>query len=174
MDYSGLYILLLAALSVILGWLLADLYWNRKINSPKKRDYSMMVLGGTETVVFPELDDLEVEAKIDTGARHGAVHAENIREDKEEGLLHFSIGDAEYATDDYYVQDVRFASGEAIERYNIRTKVEILSCDGSSRGEYPIEIGLFDRSKMKYPCLIGKNFLVRNNFLVDPRANQWD
>jgi hypothetical protein len=61
---------------------------------------------------------------------------------------------------------IRSATGHRMRRYVIETKIEIQGT------EYPIKIGLSDRSDMKKPILLGRRFLRDNDMLVDVRVNQ--
>ena len=46
------------------------------------------VIGWREWITFPELFGSEIKAKIDTGARTSAIHAENIRTFTDQGTPH--------------------------------------------------------------------------------------
>lgn len=124
-------------------------------------------LASFEPVAFPDFATVgRVMAKIDTGAYTGALHCTKIREETtpEGKVLHFSPfdhPDKEIALTEFAVRHVRSSNGTDQDRYFIDTVIEI-------QGEtYPIVLSLANRSEMKWPVLIGRKFLRKNNFLVD-------
>lgn len=124
------------------------------------------VIGSFETVTFPDFNGYEVMAKIDTGAFTGALHCTKIREEEtpEGPVLHFSPFDhpeVEITLSEFAVNHVKSSNGKAESRYFIDTNI---SLHGKT---YPIVLSLADRSEMKWPVLIGRKFLRKNNFLVD-------
>lgn len=131
------------------------------------------VLGCFEQVSFSDFGVSNVWAKVDTGAYSGAMHATNIevvrRGMLRQRVLKFTpLGRTALATEttDFMSTYVRSATGHRVRRHVIDTTITI---DGT---EYPIRIGLSDRSDMKRPVLIGRRFLRENNILVDVRINQ--
>lgn len=118
-------------------------------------------------VDLPLLGIESLRAKVDTGAFNGSLHANRIREitDKQ-GLkyLRFSpLGSAEHTIeiDAYHKRRVKSSNGLADVRYAIDTEVAFLG------HTYPITLTLTNRSNMRYPMLIGRNFLRLHGFLVD-------
>ncbi len=139
-----------------------SVYWCKDMKQTTPR-----ILGSFEPVSFPEFIKIgQVKAKIDTGAYTGALHCTKITEEEtaEGKVLHFSPFDhpeVHMAVTDFVVRYVRSSNGDAENRYFINTTIKL-------RGEtYPIVLSLADRSEMKWPVLIGRRFLRRNNFLVD-------
>ena len=127
---------------------------------------AQQIVGSFEPAIFPDFNDYEVTAKIDTGAYTGALHCTKIREEETpDGLvLHFSPFDhpeIEITLTDYAVNHVRSSNGKAESRYFIDTNITI---QGKT---YPIVLSLADRSEMKWPVLIGRKFLRTHNFIVD-------
>ena len=127
---------------------------------------SKITLGAFEKVAFPEFTLLGVMAKIDTGAFTGALHCTKIYEDDTPAgkVLRFSPFDhpeVEIVKDDFVVRHVKSSNGKREKRYFISTEITI-------QGEtYPITLSLANRSEMKWPVLIGRRFLRKNQFLVD-------
>ena len=128
------------------------------------------IFSAFETVRFLEvvnqrpLDDIEVIAKIDTGAFSGVIHADNICE--KNGILSFNLaGDKRmyFETQDYLTRKVKNTHGGSKTRYLVKFKILI---EGR---EFEALFGLDDRSKMKFKMLIGRAFLIKNNILVDSR-----
>ena len=129
-------------------------------------------VGCFELVDFPEYQLQSVVAKIDTGAFSGALHCTNIKVvrrgvTRKQILKFIPDGRPELAqeTDKFYQTYVRSAHGHRLKRYVVNTTIKIKG------KEYPITIGLSDRSDMKKPVLIGRRFLRENNLLVDVRIN---
>jgi hypothetical protein len=133
-----------------------------------KKQQEQHIIGYYEIVHFPEFNNIEERAKIDTGAYTGALHCTKIREiEGPKGkVLHFSPFDhpeIELTAAEYAVRHVRSSNGTGQDRFFINTEIII-------RGNtYPIVLSLADRSDMKWPVLIGRKFLRQNNFLVDVR-----
>jgi hypothetical protein len=127
----------------------------------------VQVIGSFEPVTFPDFADIGgVMAKIDTGAYTGALHCTKIQEEKTENgnVLHFSPFDhpeTVITATDFAVSHVRSSNGTSESRYLIDTNITI---QGKT---YPIVLSLADRSEMKWPVLIGRRFLRKNNLLVD-------
>lgn len=125
------------------------------------------ILGRTEQVMFPDFVKTgSVKAKIDTGAYTGALHCTKIIEEETKAgkILRFSPFDhpeIEMAMTDFAVKYVRSSNGTSERRYFINTNIMIQGV------AYPIALSLADRSEMKWPLLIGRRFLRKNNFLVD-------
>lgn len=125
------------------------------------------ILGSFEPVSFPEFSAIGlVTAKIDTGAFTGALHCTKISEETKDGVkvLHFSPFDhpeQKVSVTDFVVRYVRSSNGESQSRYFIDTTIVLQG------RKYPIVLSLADRSEMKWPVLIGRRFLRKNNFLVD-------
>lgn len=123
-------------------------------------------IGTFEPVDFPDFKLNKVTAKIDTGAYTGALHCTKIEviEKGTEKILRFSPFDhpeITIATPEYVVKHVKSSNGSRQERYFIQTTISI------HNENYPILLSLADRSEMKWPVLIGRSFLRKNNFLVD-------
>lgn len=108
--------------------------------------------------------DVEVQAKIDTGAWSGALHCTHTHE--KDGVLHFTpLGDEKCTTEttDYELRMVRSATGHAVQRYIVPFTLEI-------KGKtYHTTLGLSDRTLMQREMLLGRKFLIENNILVDVR-----
>jgi len=124
-------------------------------------------LGTFEPVSFPDFAVIgKITAKIDTGAYSGALHCTMIRlEETPKGkVLHFSPfdhPDTEISVSNFTLENVRSSNGKNQSRYFVNTNIKIQGAI------YPIILSLADRSEMKWPVLIGRKFLRKNNFLVD-------
>ena len=125
-----------------------------------------IILGAFEVVIFPDFHMDTLKAKIDTGAYTGALHCTKISEKQTDKgpILTFSPFDHPEVVieeDEFVVNHVRSSNGTAEPRYFITTNIVIQDVT------YPILLSLADRSEMKWPVLIGRRFLLQNNFVVD-------
>jgi len=128
------------------------------------------IIGWREWVSLPDLD-LNIKAKIDTGARTSALHAFALQPFKEGNIdkIRFDIhpkqrDTTQVVTCEAEIIDLRWVSdsgGHKEERYVIRTPVTL-------GGEtWPIEITLTERDTMLFRMLLGRR-AVRKRFLVNP------
>jgi hypothetical protein len=128
------------------------------------------IIGRADIIDFPNLKVYDIKAKIDTGAYTSSIHCSNIQLFEEDGkkFISFSIPARkkgqflveDYKTSRFKQKKIKSSIGHAQLRYVIKTRViifnEVLS----------IEFSLSDRSKMKYPILLGRKLLA-NRFIVD-------
>ena len=129
------------------------------------------VIGWREWVQLPDLLDLPIKAKIDSGARTSSLHSFGTRPFVERGTpwVEFQvhplqrrrlpeIGCVAPVVDERLV---RSSNGESGKRLVIETRVRI--------GDliWPIELTLADRDVMGFRMLLGRA-AVRGRFLIDP------
>jgi len=122
---------------------------------------NLPIVGGVEWVVL-EAADMEMEARVDTGAETTAVHAENIQLLEKEGkrYVRFTLQDG--STESQVAMEeplrrtvlVKQAAGEPDKRYVVRMWLKL----GEMRSR--VEVTLSDREDFEYPLLLGRNFLV--------------
>ena len=129
------------------------------------------IIGSFAQVTLPDFGDIEVTAKVDTGAYSGAVHCSDISVVEYDGsrFLRFrpyGPENSEIETSAFHERFVRSSTGHRVSRFLVDTTILI---DGV---EYPIAIGLSNRSELKFPVLLGRRFLREQNILVDTRINQ--
>lgn len=141
--------------------------------TPKPRTHAPrapLVIGWRECVALPELGLSAVEAKIDTGARTSALHAEDVeifqRDDTNWVRFHVPHGDKLNACDCTARlvdrRNVKNTSGKAAERLVIETELVL------NRRHWRIEITLADRTNMALPLILGRTALRRHKVLIDP------
>jgi hypothetical protein len=130
----------------------------------------LIKIGWREIVALPELNIECLHAKIDTGARSSAIHAESIRQVQEDGIdkVHFdTISNDTTQTivhcclpivDKRYVMN---SGGSRELRYFVRTKL----CLGP--GSWDIELSLTTRHKLRFSMLLGREAMKRN-ILISP------
>lgn len=133
----------------------------------------MIKIGRKDRIDLPELGLKNIEAKIDTGAYGSALHCHKIEIVSREGkqVLSFKVLDPDhpeyedltYFFEKFNQKTVRSSSGEEELRYTIKTKVIIFN------QSYKLVFSLTNRKRMKYPVLLGRNFL-KKGFLVDVRT----
>lgn len=132
------------------------------------------IIGWREWVGLPELGAFRIKAKIDTGARTSALHAENIDifQRNGESWVRFEVRPhqrslrdgawAEFPLFDRRV--VRSSSGHEEFRAVIRPEVEVMG------QRFAIELSLTNRDEMGFRMLLGRH-AVKGRFLVDPGAS---
>ena len=143
----------------------------RRLKRIMRRVSAKPVIGWREWVAMPKLGIRRIKAKIDTGARTGALHAWDIKPVRRKGVrwvrfkLHpkqrnnrYSIACKAHVKD---MREVRASSGHVEMRYVIETEIAL----GGRR--WPIELTLTNRDKMGFRLLLGRAS-VRNAFLVNP------
>lgn len=123
-------------------------------------------LGRTDIVNFPDLNLYNISVKIDTGAYTSAIHCSEIIE--ENNVLKCVFYDKDHP--DYNAEPIIFttysttgvksSNGFKENRFKIKSTIELFG------KTYKINLTLSTRDDMKFPVLIGRQFLKRK-FLVD-------
>lgn len=128
------------------------------------------IIGRLEYVDLPDFNLTRVESRVDTGAYHSALHAENIQEETIEGkkVLTFNVLDDSHLK----YNNKKFTS------VNFR-KIKITSSNGVYEIRYLIpvtvmlggkkiisEFSLTSRKGMKRSLLLGR-LTIRKDFIVD-------
>lgn len=131
---------------------------------------SKTVIGRYDKIDLPEMDLMEIDAKIDTGADGCAIHCHHIELVKKKGkkLLHFILldpGHPNYHNKSFYFKEfkqrtIKNSFGDKEKRFVISTPVVVF---GKVR---QTEFSLSDRGNMTFPILLGRQFLYRK-FIVD-------
>ena len=128
------------------------------------------VVGRREMVILPQMH-LHLCAKVDTGARASALHAEEIESFEEDEILWVSFvtraGGPDSPSHQYRMhlhdrRKVTSSNGQAEWRYFICTQMQMGDL------EFPVELSLTDRRNMRHPMLLGRRALRR--LLVAPGA----
>jgi hypothetical protein len=130
-----------------------------------------LVVGWREWLRLPELGVSLIKAKVDTGARTSALHAENVRIVRrgDDRLVHFTIHPRqrskrlaiEAVATLLGERRVKSSSGSLELRPVIVTRVNVGGI------EWPIEITLTRRDVMGFRMLLGRQAL-RRHAIVDP------
>ena len=117
------------------------------------------IIGRTEKIYFPKLNEGVILAKVDTGAFSAALHVDYVK--IEDCGLKVKIENNTYIFNKWSELEVKSSNGKIQKRYGVKLKVQI----GKKR--YNIFVSLTNRKDMKFRLLIGRKFLHSNNFLVD-------
>ena len=137
----------------------------------KDRAKQLAIIGWREILSLPELNIVQVKAKIDTGARSSALHAFYCQEFKlqDKSMIRFQIHPIQHDSQHTILAEaellgyrkVRNSGGQAQIRPVILTPIKL--------GEYQwqVELTLTNRDVMGFRMLLGRQ-AVRNRFLVDP------
>ncbi len=130
----------------------------------------MKVIGRVDKADFPELSLSNINIKMDTGAYTSSIHSHHIVEIEENGENHivFQVLDPshpqylnkEYKTKRFKKKIIKNSFGITENRFIVKTCIVLFG------EEFPIELSLSERSKMKYPILIGRK-LLNKRFVVD-------
>jgi hypothetical protein len=139
----------------------------RAFREQTRKDSGPAIVGWREWTGLPALGIARIRAKIDTGARTSALHANAIESFERDGIamLRFDVvGEGigapahEAAVADR--RSVRSSNGEAELRFVLRTELALAGT------VWPIEITLTNRERMELPMLIGREALA-GHVLVD-------
>lgn len=135
------------------------------------RKRSLPVIGWREWITLTELSDVQIKAKIDTGARTSSLHAFNLNlsERANVTVATFEIHPVQRSgrlvqpveAEVIEFRDVRSSTGHVEHRPVIRTPITV----GDHR--FDIDITLASRDQMGFRMLLGRA-AVRRRFLVDP------
>ncbi|HLV91873.1 MAG TPA: RimK/LysX family protein [Aequorivita sp.] len=123
-------------------------------------------IGRIDKVDFPLLNLFDIEVKVDTGAYTSSIHCKNVK--VEDNYLkctfldeeHPKYHEKEFSFDEYDVKVVKSSNGISEPRYRIKTEILMFG------KTHEIYLTLSDREEMRYPVLLGRNFLSKK-FVVD-------
>jgi ribosomal protein S6--L-glutamate ligase len=130
-----------------------------------------LILGRREWVALPSLGLFAIKAKVDTGARTSALHAEAIEEfgpasaRRVRFIVHPLLEEPKLAVQCEAAlvgeRDVTSSSGERECRCIIATTLRV------GNREWPIELGLTNREGLVHRMLLGRQ-AIQPGMLVDP------
>ncbi|MEP3837209.1 MAG: RimK/LysX family protein [Algibacter sp.] len=127
---------------------------------------SKKILGRTDIIDFPQLGLYNIDVKMDTGAYTSTIHCSEIIEIDNALLcvfnsnVHKNFGKTEIIFDTFWRTNVKSSNGYKENRYKVKSEVEFFG------KTYKINLTLSTRDAMKFPVLIGRQFL-RQKFMVD-------
>lgn len=133
------------------------------------------ILGRAEQVDFPDYKLFNLPAKVDTGAYSSSIDysfAEIIEKDGRKTLEFILLhpGQVGYtgqkiATEDFDQTEITNANGVQ-QRFVIFPEMQV---EGEKRR---CRLTLADRTKLRYPVLIGRRFIKEGGYLVDVQQGQ--
>jgi hypothetical protein len=137
-------------------------------------------IAGVSEVITLLPDDIQLHAKLDTGADNSSIDAQNIEYFTKNGdewvrfTLPRSLDKKDHVLEYPLIGTTKIASRVPAESkkgrsYHSRPVINMDVCIGDE--ERTIEVNLFDRSNFSYPFLMGASGLKEFNFLVDVREN---
>ncbi len=124
------------------------------------------IIGRTDRIDFPKLNLHNIEAKIDTGAYTSAIHCSEIIEENNTlkctfySMGHPNFNGKQIAFENYTLTNVKSSNGFVENRYKVKSEVIIFG------KVYKINLTLSTREEMRFPVLIGRQFL-KHKFMVD-------
>ena len=139
---------------------------------------NLVTVGWQEWLAFPDLGLPAVRAKIDTGARTSALHAHGIEHVERDGetAVQFIVnplfrGKKLAVRCEAPVVDEREVTSSS-GHTELRVVVEAMLRLGvqSDAQEWPVELTLTDRRKMRFPMLLGRE-AMSGRVLVDSAAS---
>lgn len=147
-----------------------DLIFDTQMDISLQNTNQKKIIGRLEKIDLPDLSIFNMDAKIDTGAYTSSLHCHDITVEKISGRLYvrFYVLDPDHPEYEekpfespvHKIKRVRSSNGEIEERVIIKQKIHFFGLNKK------IELSLTNRSKMRYPVLIGRKFL-NGKFIVD-------
>jgi len=125
-----------------------------------------IIVGRKEIISILDLNLIDLDAKVDTGADSNALHCDNIviHDNSVEFTLldeiHPSYHGKRMKLPLYKIKKVKSSNGQVQLRPSIKVNVKFMN------KQYKSVISLTNRADMKFPMLIGRRFL-KDRFLVD-------
>lgn len=139
---------------------------------------SLVTVGWREWVGLPEIGLLAIKAKVDTGAATSALHAFDIRAERDGGALvaRFQVHPirkparlvVQCVAPVVDQREVMSSSGHTEARIVIGTQLRL-----GTRADSPtwdIEVTLTDRSLLRFPMLLGRE-AMEDHVLVNPAGS---
>jgi len=130
-----------------------------------------LILGNLEVCDLPDIGVVDLQMRVDTGAKTSSMHVDNISRFKKNGKpwVKFDIHPDFYNVNSviecqsliHDVRTVKSSNGESQKRYVISTLIKL------GHLSWPIEITLTDRSDMSNLMLLGREGMG-DRVLVDP------
>ncbi|PWJ11455.1 ATP-dependent zinc protease family protein [Jannaschia seohaensis] len=130
----------------------------------------LLVIGWQERIDLPQLGLTRLHAKIDTGARTSALHADEINSFDKDGetwvRFHTRFDDDARDLDVEWPvlerREVKNTGGVPEERIVIRTRFRIAG------RAWPIDLSLTDRGDMRFRMIVGRTALRGHSIVVHP------
>lgn len=154
------------------------------VEAPKVEEKPIVkktIYGHDEDVMLPQLGDLVLHAKLDTGAKTASLSAQDLKifTKKKEKWVRFQLenGKKYYEFPIKRMSRIKNRSGEIdssddgnSSTYSERPVIELELCLGDQRKK--LEVNLTDRSRFKFQFLIGRIGLMKLKAIVDPSESK--
>ncbi len=127
---------------------------------------SKKIIGRVDKIDFPNLGLYNIDVKIDTGAYTSAIHCCEIVQVGNtlrcvfNSDVHQNFGKTEIVFDTFTLTNVKSSNGFKEKRYKVKSEIIFFG------KTYKINLTLSTRDDMRFPVLIGRQFL-RKKFMVD-------
>ncbi len=137
---------------------------------PMKKQIEKIIIGRSDKADFPEFDLKRINVKVDSGAYTSAIHCCKISLSVEGELEVIFLDENDpnytgkiYKFKNFIKKSVRSSNGIVEERFIIATKIRF------HEHLYDINLSVTFRGDMRFPVLLGRRFLTRNHFIINPR-----
>lgn len=124
------------------------------------------IIGRDDLADFPDFNLKHVAVKIDSGAYTSTIHCSKIQLEEERlkvvflDKLHTGYTGEPIIFDQFQVKRVRSSNGVLQKRFSVNGTIRLFG------KTYKTVFTLSQRSKMRYPVLLGRKIL-NNKFLID-------
>ncbi len=129
-----------------------------------------IIIGRSDKADFPDFGLKRINVKVDSGAYTSAIHCCKISlsETNELEIIFLDEQDSNYSGivhkfKEFNKKSVRSSNGVVEERFIIATKISF------HEHLYDINLSVTFRGDMRFPVLLGRRFLNRNHFIINPR-----
>ena len=131
------------------------------------------ILGWKEFVTLPDLGNIRLLSKLDTGARTSALHADSLKFSRRNGKLW-----VKFELLDFHTSESKQFKLPVVEKRKVKSSIGsiqirpvVLLAVNLAEQTWTTEVTLTNRSDMELPMLIGRSALKRR-FIVDPARTQ--
>ncbi len=128
------------------------------------------LIGRQDKIDLPDFGLKDIDAKIDTGAYTSSINCSRVKVKTVNGVQELSFylsgsrihekKSRRFKTTDFRKKKIRSSNGQIEERYVVKAVMVLY------KKRLKVEFSLADRSKMKFPVLIGRKVLT-DRFIVD-------
>lgn len=135
---------------------------------PKIHDKEDVIGTITNVVIKFMNDEKPIEARVDTGATHSSLNADNISQD--DNTVKFRFGDFVYKFPLFRLSKIRTSDNDDADPRPV-IKVDMIINGIVVKN---VELTLNNRDHMKYDVLLGRSTLSSAGVLIDPAAQNID
>jgi hypothetical protein len=130
-----------------------------------------LIVGSLETCALPDLGIVDLQVRVDTGAKTSSLHVDNVKKFTKEGKtwVKFDIHPDVYNVETvihceaalHDIRSIKSSNGNSEKRFVIQTPLTM------GDHTWPIEVTLTNRADMTYLMLLGREGM-KDHILVDP------